>query len=192
MALEDLTPAVRVEAILNGDEITPANRLEYFLQKAATELPKPAAGDAGKVLTVNENSDGVEWVEKNSITVTYANLTGTTVGSSFYIAVPNTREPGPDVEYVDYINNDFNYSSFYTFSIIPEVAKAVQANAKIYAGFSDADVASNAIYLNGVQLTSDDFLVSGVWTGSQWDSGTYLNCFEISEDSLIVIKAGIV
>lgn len=61
MALEDLTPAVRVESILNGDEITPANRLEYFLQKAATELPKPAAGDAGKVLTVNEDADGVEW-----------------------------------------------------------------------------------------------------------------------------------
>lgn len=36
MALENLTPAVRVEAILNGDEIQPANRLEYFLQKAAT------------------------------------------------------------------------------------------------------------------------------------------------------------
>lgn len=61
MTLEDLTPAVREESILNGDEITPATRLEYFLQKAATELPKPAAGDAGKVLAVNEDADGVEW-----------------------------------------------------------------------------------------------------------------------------------
>lgn len=36
MALENLTPAVRVEAILNGEDIQPATRLEYFLQKAAT------------------------------------------------------------------------------------------------------------------------------------------------------------
>lgn len=57
MALEDLTPAVRVESILNGDEITPANRLEYFLQKAATELPKVAAADAGKVLAVNASGE---------------------------------------------------------------------------------------------------------------------------------------
>ncbi len=63
MALENLTPGVRVEAILNGDDITPANRLEYFLQKAANEVPKPENGDAGLLLAVNSDADGYELVE---------------------------------------------------------------------------------------------------------------------------------
>ena len=59
MALEDLTPAVRVEAILDGADIDPATRLEYFLSKAANEVPKPTgSSDAGKVLTVNSDGDG--------------------------------------------------------------------------------------------------------------------------------------
>lgn len=35
MALTDLTPATRIEEILAGEEISPATRLEYFLQQAA-------------------------------------------------------------------------------------------------------------------------------------------------------------
>lgn len=59
MALEDLTPAVREEAILDGADIDPATRLEYFMKKAANEVPKPTGvSDAGKVLTVNEDGDG--------------------------------------------------------------------------------------------------------------------------------------
>ena len=59
MALTDLTPAVRGEAILDGADIDPATRLEYFLSKAANEVPKPTgSSDAGKVLTVNEDGDG--------------------------------------------------------------------------------------------------------------------------------------
>lgn len=54
MALEDLTPAVRIEAILDGAAIEPANRLEYFLKQAANEVPKPTVSDAGKVLTVDD------------------------------------------------------------------------------------------------------------------------------------------
>lgn len=54
----ELDPAVRIEEILNGDDIKPANRLEYFLKKAATEVPKPTSADAGKVVTVNEDGDG--------------------------------------------------------------------------------------------------------------------------------------
>lgn len=56
MALDDLTPAVREEAILAGGSITPVTRLEYFLAQAASEVPKPSASDAGKVVTVG--SDG--------------------------------------------------------------------------------------------------------------------------------------
>lgn len=59
----DLDPAVRIEEILNGDDIEPANRLEYFLKKAATEVPKPTSADAGKVITVNQDGDGYELAE---------------------------------------------------------------------------------------------------------------------------------
>ena len=64
MALEDLNPAVRVEEILDGADIEPATRLEYFMKKAANEVPKPAgSSDAGKVVTVNEDGDGFELAE---------------------------------------------------------------------------------------------------------------------------------
>lgn len=64
MALEDLNPAVRVEEILDGADIEPETRLEYFMKKAANEVPKPAgSSDAGKVVTVNEDGDGFELAE---------------------------------------------------------------------------------------------------------------------------------
>lgn len=63
MALENLQAATRIEAILNGDDITPATRREYFLKRAANEVPAIASGDAGKVLTVNAGETGVEWAE---------------------------------------------------------------------------------------------------------------------------------
>lgn len=59
MALENLQAATRTEAILNGDDITPATRREYFLQKAVNKVPTPeGAEDAGKVPAVNSAGDG--------------------------------------------------------------------------------------------------------------------------------------
>ena len=55
MALENLDPVTRLEAILDGEDITPVTRLEYFLKQAATnddELPAVTAADNGDVLTV--------------------------------------------------------------------------------------------------------------------------------------------
>lgn len=57
MALEDLTPAVRVEAILDGADIDPANRLEYFLKQAANEVPKPATSDAYHKISVSASGE---------------------------------------------------------------------------------------------------------------------------------------
>ena len=62
MALENPTPVTRPESILNGDDITPVTRKEYFLQKAASEgggLPEYTSADKGKVLTVGEGEP--EW-----------------------------------------------------------------------------------------------------------------------------------
>lgn len=71
MALENLTPEVREEEILNGSDIDPATRLEYFLKKAANEVPKPAgATDAGKTVEVNSSGEGYELVK------TYKYLSG--------------------------------------------------------------------------------------------------------------------
>ena len=55
MALENLDPVTRLEAILDGADITPVTRLEYFLKQAATnddELPAVTAADNGDVLGV--------------------------------------------------------------------------------------------------------------------------------------------
>lgn len=61
MELEDLNPAVRVEEILDGADIEPATRLEYFMKKAANEVPKPAgSADARKAVLVNDDGDGYE------------------------------------------------------------------------------------------------------------------------------------
>lgn len=54
MALSNLTPVTRPEAILDGSEITPVTRREYFLQKAAT-----SGGGGAEVLTVTLSYDDV-------------------------------------------------------------------------------------------------------------------------------------
>lgn len=59
MALSNLDPVTREEAILNSEEITPISRSEYFLQKAINKVPTPdGAEDAGKVPTVNSAGTG--------------------------------------------------------------------------------------------------------------------------------------
>ena len=59
MALENLEPVTRFEAMLAGADIDPVTRLEYFLKLAATsgfELPAVTDADDGDVLTVVNGS----------------------------------------------------------------------------------------------------------------------------------------
>lgn len=63
MALENLTPSNRMEAILDGQDIEPSNRKEYFMQKAVSAggsslPPSYSSSDIGKVLTVGEGEGG--------------------------------------------------------------------------------------------------------------------------------------
>lgn len=55
-SLSDLDPVTRMEAILDGEDISPATREEYFVKKAVTtassELPAVTSSDNGDVLTV--------------------------------------------------------------------------------------------------------------------------------------------
>jgi hypothetical protein len=89
MALENLTPSNRLEAILDGGDVTPSNRREYFIQKAmsaggGSDLPEYTSADKGKVLTVEEGSETVQTVIVPEQTVTVsggrpASLTGADV-----------------------------------------------------------------------------------------------------------------
>ena len=59
---EGLTPLNRTEAILSGEDLTPTNRLEYFLKEAASggAIPAPTEDDAGKVPVAN-NDGTASW-----------------------------------------------------------------------------------------------------------------------------------
>lgn len=61
MALENLSPVVREERLLAGEDLEPANRLEYFLKQAGSggSVPTPAVADTGKVLTANNGA--MDW-----------------------------------------------------------------------------------------------------------------------------------
>ena len=50
MSLENLEPATRIEAILDGEDIAPATRLEYFLAKAA----EGGGGGGGAAFVINK------------------------------------------------------------------------------------------------------------------------------------------
>lgn len=66
MALENLTPAVRIEEILDGQNIEPVTRLEYFLKQASNEVPKATAANTGKVLMSTLDADNnpvITWEE---------------------------------------------------------------------------------------------------------------------------------
>lgn len=67
----------RKEKILDGQDLTPLNRKEYFMKKAVSEggggsVPTPADADTGKVLTANNGA--VVW--KPSVTVFDTTVTG--------------------------------------------------------------------------------------------------------------------
>lgn len=76
MSLENLSPIVRSERLLAGEDLEPVTRLEYFLKQAGSgggfPVPSPAAADTGKVLTANNGA--VEW--KPSVTVFDTTISG--------------------------------------------------------------------------------------------------------------------
>lgn len=58
--MSNLNPITRKEAILNGDDITPVTREEYFTKNAVSgggSFPAPTSEDVGKVLTVAEDAE---------------------------------------------------------------------------------------------------------------------------------------
>lgn len=93
MALENLTPVTRMESILNGDDVAPVTREEYFWKQAASggegsSLPDYTSADVGKVLQVGEDPEhpveGVVVPEQTVTTVQgsqfcYATIEGSTI-----------------------------------------------------------------------------------------------------------------
>lgn len=61
--MANLNPITRKEAILNGDDVTPLTREEYFAKNAVSGggsgggVPTPTSEDVGKVLTVTEDAE---------------------------------------------------------------------------------------------------------------------------------------
>lgn len=128
--MPDLSPSVRVEGILSGADITPATRLEYFLSKAANEIPKPSgASDAGKVLTVKADGSGFELATPSGgapllLTVDGADVTldvstdgldiyisGTAAGAGEFIATVATDHVRAGIVYgvIEYDSSDSAY-----------------------------------------------------------------------------------
>ena len=92
MALENLTPSNRLEAILDGGDVTPSNRKEYFIQKAMSAggsgLPEYTSADKGKVLTIGEGEGGetVVIVPEQTVTQTEGPVPLTGVDVSGFVA----------------------------------------------------------------------------------------------------------
>lgn len=78
MALENLVPVTRREAILSGLPLEPVTREEYFLEEAVGGgLPSYTSADEGKVLgiTVEDNVASAEWVEPSSGGILHVGIT---------------------------------------------------------------------------------------------------------------------
>ena len=117
----DLTPAVREESILNGGDITPATRLEWFLAKAAEGGGGGGGGTVySPVLAQTTKSVSNHWVSSFSggpiledanyrVIVngtTYEPLTGT-AGEDGYICLGNTYVSDSDP------SGDYSFGIFY-------------------------------------------------------------------------------
>lgn len=135
----ELDPAVRVEEILNGDDIEPANRLEYFLKKAATEVPKPTAADAGKVVTVNDDGDGYVLGEGGGDIYigTYLTLSDAPALPEGYIMAEEygSLNGGPAPIYVSTDDGELKYSAVY-----PSMPEAKPAFVMLYRGDGEVSV----------------------------------------------------
>lgn len=116
----DLTPAVREESILNGGDITPATRLEWFLAKAAEGGGGGGGSVYSPVLAQTTKSVSSHWVSSFSggpiledanyrVIVngtTYEPLTGT-AGEEGYICLGNTYVDDSDPA------GDYGFGIFY-------------------------------------------------------------------------------
>lgn len=73
--MANLKPITRKEAILNGDDITPVTREEYFAKNSVSGggIPSPTAEDVGKVLTATVGSQTATLVPEQTLTNVSAN-----------------------------------------------------------------------------------------------------------------------
>ena len=164
--MPDLTPSVRVEGILSGADITPATRLEYFLSKAANEIPKPAGeSDAGKVLTVKADGSGFELaapaggaplmltVDGADVTIDVSTdgheiyITGVAAGAGDFIASVGNDHVRGGIIYgpIEYDSND---SAYVMTSDQQYYTEIVGVDGMIYSVVSYTD--SNNVYRNAV------------------------------------------
>lgn len=125
MALENLSPVVREERLLAGEDLEPVTRLEYFLKQAGSGggngLPAYDDEDIGKVLTVgSEYETGAEAIPAQTVTIAQgtatvqnANVSQWTAGQWVSVTYRGTTYTGQitDVEgSLVFVTDDFTLS----------------------------------------------------------------------------------
>lgn len=161
------------------------------------ELPAYTAEDAGKMLTVNNSGNAVEWVHA----INWINIVSPGPYSIpidlMYCHPPVHGTPGdrPDLEYdnAEFPTFYSNPSIFKTFMTLPidfsclSVFDANNLGLGIYMVFDDNLITNLIIDVNGNEIDHSTLLSASEWTGTQWDSGGLLYCLPITGNMTITL-----
>lgn len=142
MAIPNPNPNI-ADGIKSDNKTYSSNKIESLIS-AATELPIPEAGDAGKVLTVNSDEDGYELdgivnFTKKNYTATLASNEGVTPYSSYVLI-----QIGADIEaygpVAAVVINSTQYDQIITYGLNP-----ANGDLRVY-GTKTGDITVTVIY----------------------------------------------
>ena len=163
---KDLRPITRKEKILDGQDLAPVTRFEYFLKKATTKgeggggggLPAYSPSDIGKVLTLGEGSETVQAVIVPEQTVTISEDQAALLANVMENAFQNLR-PGETanavINGVSYVATSIDIPGTVAYSV------SLDQESVLYIAYSDD--------IGGVVLGGD---VPGTYTISLATSAT--------------------
>lgn len=158
MTLENLTPVTRMESILNGDNIEPVTREEYFWKQAATS--GGGGGISGNVLPAVNLEDYI-WTDAPTGTL-YAKVEGQVVSLSNGTLVKGLDEAG--LMFEQSVNNNGQ-----------TVFSALRYTAM------------NTEEFDGGHLHDGDFYIANVIFFIAWESPSSIY-FNIPDDAVIIEK----
>lgn len=142
MAIPNPNPNI-ADGIKSDNKTYSSNKIESLIS-AATELPTPEEGDAGKVLAVNSDEDGYELTSivnftKKNYTATLASNEGVTPYASYVLI-----QIGADIEaygpVAAVVINSTQYDQIITYGLNPD-----NGDLRVY-GTKTGDVTVTVIY----------------------------------------------